>query len=97
MSLIVIGVCRRQYLVRAEQAELAAAQARLAEQEHIRAQVLEERTRIAREIHDVLAHTLGGLVVQLDAADAVLGDDGDPQRGRSLVSGARRLAAGGLD
>jgi signal transduction histidine kinase len=94
---LLAGLWRRQYLVRAEQAELAATQTRLAQQEHIRAQVLEERTRIAREIHDVLAHTLGGLVVQLDAADALLGDGGDPQRGRVLVAGARRLAVGGLD
>jgi len=91
------GLWRRQYLVRAEQAELAATQTRLAEREHIRAEVLEERTRIAREIHDVLAHTLGGLVVQLDAADALLGDGGDPEGGRNLVAGARHLAVEGLD
>jgi len=91
------GLWRRQYLVRAEQAELVATQTRLAEQEHVRAQVLEERTRIAREIHDVLAHTLGGLVIQLDAADALLGDGGDPDGGRNLVTGARRLAVEGLD
>jgi signal transduction histidine kinase len=91
------GLWRHQYLVRAEQAELAATQTRLAEREHIRAEVLEERTRIAREIHDVLAHTLGGLVVQLDAADALLGDGGDPEGGRNLVAGARHLAVEGLD
>jgi signal transduction histidine kinase len=91
------GLWRRQYLVRAEQAELAATQTRLAEREHVRAEVLEERTRIAREIHDVLAHTLGGLVVQLDAADALLGDGGDPEGGRNLVAGARHLAVEGLD
>jgi signal transduction histidine kinase len=91
------GLWRRQYLVRAEQAELAASQTRLAEREHVRAEVLEERTRIAREIHDVLAHTLGGLVVQLDAADALLGDGGDPEGGRKLVAGARHLAVEGLD
>jgi signal transduction histidine kinase len=94
---LLAGIWRSQYRVRAEQAELAAAQTRLAEQEHVRAQVLEERTRIAREIHDVLAHTLGGLVVQLDAADALLSDGGDPERGRGLVAGARRLAVDGLD
>ena len=94
---LLAGLWRRQYLVRAEQAELAAAQTRRAEAEHVRAQVLEERTRIAREIHDVLAHTLGGLVVQLDAADALLGDGGDPAGGRNLVAGARRLAVEGLD
>jgi len=94
---LLAGLWRRQYRVRAEQAELAAAQTQLAEQEHVRAQVLEERTRIAREIHDVLAHTLGGLVVQLDAADALLSDGSDPEGGRGLVAGARRLAVDGLD
>jgi len=91
------GLWRRQYLVRAEQAERAATQTRLAEQEHVRAQVLEERARIAREIHDVLAHTLGGLVVQLDAADTLLGEGGDPEGGSNLVAGARRLAVEGLE
>lgn len=91
------GLWRRQFLVRAEQAELTAAQTQLAEQEHIRAQVLEERARIAREIHDVLAHTLGGLVMQLDAADVLLGEGADPSRGRDLVQASRRLAVEGLE
>lgn len=94
---LLAGLWRRQYVLRAEQAELAAAQMQRAEEEHVRAQVLDERARIAREIHDILAHTLGGLVVQLDAADALLGDGGDPEGGRSLVAGARRLAVEGLD
>jgi len=90
------GLWRSQYRLRAEQAELTAIQTLRAEQEHIRAQVLDERARIAREIHDILAHTLGGLVVQLDAADALLGDGADPEGGRKLVVGARRLAVEGL-
>jgi signal transduction histidine kinase len=94
---LLAGMYRSQYRLRAEQAELAATQARRAEQEHIRAQVLDERARIAREIHDILAHTLGGLVVQLDAADALLGEGDDPEGGRRLVGGARRLAVTGLE
>jgi signal transduction histidine kinase len=94
---LIVGLWRRQYLAQAAQAELTATQTRLARQENIRARVLEERARATREIHDVLAHTLGGLIVQLAAADALLGDGGDPQRGRSLVTGARRLAIEGLD
>jgi signal transduction histidine kinase len=82
------GLWRHQYLLRAEQAELVAVAAQRAQAEHARAQVLDERTRIAREIHDILAHTLGGLVVQLDAAEALLGEGGDPGRGRQLVGGA---------
>jgi signal transduction histidine kinase len=91
------GLWRHQYLLRAEQAELVAVAAQRAQAEHARAQVLDERTRIAREIHDILAHTLGGLVVQLDAAEALLGEGGDPGRGRQLVVGARHLAVEGLE
>jgi signal transduction histidine kinase len=94
---LLAGLWRGQYRLRAEQAELAAIQTQRAEQEHIRAQVLDERARIAREIHDILAHTLGGLVVQLDAADALLGEGHDPEGGRRLVGGARRLAVDGLE
>ncbi|MGH3256067.1 MAG: sensor histidine kinase [Streptosporangiaceae bacterium] len=94
---LLAGLWRSQYRLRAEQAELATIQTRWAEQEHIRAQVLDERARIAREIHDILAHTLGGLVVQLDAADALLSEGDDPEAGRSLVGGARRLAIEGLE
>jgi signal transduction histidine kinase len=94
---LLAGLWRRQYVLRAEQAELAAAQTQRAEEEHVRAEVLDERARIAREIHDILAHTLGGLVVQLDAADALLSEGHDPAGGRSLVVGARRLAVEGLE
>ena len=57
----------------------------------------EEATRVAlaRDLHDVLAHTLGGLVVQLDAAEALL-DAGQPAAARERVAGARTLAASGL-
>lgn len=93
---LLAGLWRRQYVLRAEQAELVAVEAERAREAHGRAKVLDERARIAREIHDVLAHTLGGLVVQLDAADAVLGED-DFERGRQLVVTARRLAVEGLE
>lgn len=93
---LIVGLWRRQYRLRAEQAEQLAVQTKRAEGERVRAQVLDERARIAREIHDILAHTLGGLVIQLDAADAVLGDGSDIDKGRNLVGGARRLAVEGL-
>ena len=94
---LLAGLWRSQYRLRAEDAELAAIQTQRAEQEHIRAQVLDERARIAREIHDILAHTLGGLVVQLDAADALLSQGDDLEAGRRLVGGARWLAVEGLE
>jgi len=83
--------------LRVEQAGLVVPGARRAEGRHARTQVLGERARIAREIHDILAHTLGSLFVQLDAAEALLCEGGDAGRGRHLVGEARRLAAEGLE
>ncbi|MCA1217048.1 sensor histidine kinase [Streptomyces sp. 8L] len=58
--------------------------------------VLEERARIARDIHDVLAHSLGGLVIQLDALEAVGVARGADEDLMTRVRGARESAADGL-
>jgi signal transduction histidine kinase len=57
----------RQAAERAEQAELLLAQTQRSHEEQVRAAGLEESARIAREIHDVLAHALAGLTIQLEA------------------------------
>jgi two-component sensor histidine kinase len=56
----------------------------------------EARTHLARELHDVLAHTLAALAVQLEAAEAVL-DAGDDARLRELLQRSRRLVTSGID
>ena len=59
-------------------AELRASQAAQAE-----AAALTERTRLAREIHDILAHSLSGLVLALDTAELLARRGGaGTERGR---------------
>jgi signal transduction histidine kinase len=64
--------------------------------EQSRTEVLNERARIAREIHDVLAHSLGALSIQIQAARAVLTDHQDIDRALEVLSTAQRMAADGL-
>jgi signal transduction histidine kinase len=55
--------------------------------------VLDERQRMAREIHDTLAQGLTGIVTQLQAAEqAALRAPGDPAGWRRHVGAATRLA-----
>lgn len=60
-----------------------------------RSAALAERGRIAREMHDVLAHSLAGLAVQLEAADALI-SDGRADTARDVVRRCRQLAREGL-
>lgn len=94
---LVVGMGRRQGQERVRQeAELALAQQR-SELEFDRAEVLAERNRIAREVHDVLAHTLSALSVQMEAIGSLV--DGGAQTGevRDAVARSRRLVGEGLE
>lgn len=53
-----------------------------------------ERTRMAREIHDTLAHTLTAAVVQMEACKKVL--DADPARARGEIEKAQDITREGL-
>lgn len=55
-----------------------------------------ERARLARELHDVLAHSLSGLVVHLDGLRMVAKAGGDPELADALTR-AHALARDGLD
>lgn len=95
LLLTLLGLNQRQYQLRAHQAEQLLDQANLMQQEQAQVAVLGERARIAREIHDVLAHSLGALTVQLKAADSLL-DNGDIDGARARVQRSNRLADDGL-
>jgi signal transduction histidine kinase len=78
-----------------EQTLLLLAETQLAREQQARAAALAERGRIAREIHDVLAHTLAALSVQLETTDALL-EGGRAERARATLGRARHLAREGL-
>ncbi|MFB4268138.1 sensor histidine kinase [Nonomuraea sp. GTA35] len=71
-------------------------QYRRALQDRARAMALDERARIARELHDVLAHSLGALGVQLDVAEALLTERGDVEGAVARIRRSRGLARDGL-
>ncbi len=97
-----VSLTRREYLVRAQQAEHTLAETRRARQAEMQAAALAERARIARDIHDVLAHSnqLSSLVGQYRAAGDLAVDftvTGEPRplsEAASLV--AYRTAQEGL-
>ena len=79
-----------------QQQSLAEANVRLTHHastlEHLTAS--RERNRVARELHDTLAHTLSGLSVQLEAVKAYW--DIDPQKARSTLEWSLQAAHSGL-
>jgi signal transduction histidine kinase len=81
---------------RAEQAELLLAQTQRSQEEQLRTARLEESTRIAREIHDVLAHALAGLTIQLEATSALIDQGADRGEVLARVRRAHELAREGL-
>jgi signal transduction histidine kinase len=57
--------------------------------------VSQERNRLARELHDTLAHTLSGLAVHLDAIVALWTDI--PSRAQEMIQQALTVTREGLD
>jgi signal transduction histidine kinase len=90
------GANARQAASKAEQAELLLAQTQRSHEEQLRAARLEESTRIAREIHDVLAHALAGLTIQLEATSALVGQGADRATIKARLDRAHALAREGL-
>ena len=89
------GISRRQRRVAEVRDEELRVRTLAAERETQRAELLEARSAAARDVHDVLAHSLGGLVLQLDAIEALL-EHGRVEEARVRAADARRLAGEGL-
>jgi len=85
------GIANRNRLDALRNAQRAAAEALRAGESEAREAALLERGRIAREIHDVLGHSLSGIALQLDMADALRGN-GHDEEATAAVRRARALA-----
>ena len=77
-------------------AELLLAQLEDAREAEAEAAALAERTRIAQDLHDVLAQTLSGLAIQVQAARLMARRDKAGQELRELLDRAGKLVKDGL-
>ncbi|MGW6272957.1 sensor histidine kinase [Streptomyces sp. NPDC055060] len=100
-ALIVVGLALAGYTLRLDadargNARRLLAQERAARAAEAETAALAERARIAREIHDVLAHSLSAQLVHLEAARLLI--EGDASRDQILerVVAARSMAREGL-
>ncbi|HEV8460760.1 MAG TPA: histidine kinase [Gaiellaceae bacterium] len=72
---LLAGLWVRQLRLRARTLENVAAQLERERDERARLAVAEERARIARELHDEVAHAMSVIAVQADAAEGALAHD----------------------
>ena len=63
----------------------------------VEAGMVEERNRLAREIHDTIAQGLAATALQLDTADALLEGGDQPRKIRAAVTEALRLTRANLE
>jgi signal transduction histidine kinase len=96
------GFALRDRAQKAEAAEIRAAQAEREREAAARVAVAEERARIARELHDIVAHAVSVMVLQVGAVRHQLPDELGEQRGaltdveragRTALAEMRRLLA----
>ncbi|MFF5983105.1 sensor histidine kinase [Streptomyces olindensis] len=96
-----VGLALAGYTLRLDAEARGSAQRLLAQERVARAAeaetaALAERARIAREIHDVLAHSLSAQLVHLEAARLLIERGGEQEQVLERVVAAREMARGGL-
>ena len=95
-ALVLASINRRTREEQLDELEVSLARRQAAIEEHGRAAALAERARIARDVHDVLAHSLAGLSLSLQGARLMLVRDGASAEAIEQVTRAQGLAADGL-
>lgn len=98
LSLLIVGyfTSALNSRLRAEQRSLSEANAQLRDQARTREEltISQERNRMARELHDTLAHTLSALSVQLQTVKAYW--EVDPVASQEMLDGALKATRTGL-
>ena len=95
-SLLITTVFGRRIQVQDAQADQMLLELEQTRGAELRAAALAERQRLAREMHDVLAHSLSGLVMQLEGARLLAASDPADPRLASTIDRAHHLARTGL-
>ncbi|MGW7309698.1 sensor histidine kinase, partial [Streptomyces sp. NPDC054835] len=89
-ALVLAGMSGRSRSQAVEAAIAAAAASERAARAEARTLVLTERSNVARDVHDVLAHSLAGINMQLELADALI-EVGETEKAREATARAQSL------
>src|SRR5262249_13574874 len=90
----VAGLAVRERAQQAEAAEVRATTAELERDTAARIAVAEERARIARELHDIVAHAVSVMVLQVGVVRHKLPDE--LEEDREVLTGVERVGRGAL-
>jgi signal transduction histidine kinase len=96
VAFFAIALLSRRLREGQEQAERLLTELEHSREERAQAAVLAERQRLAREMHDVLAHSLSGLVLQLEGARVLIARGNASEEVAAAVERSHRLARAGL-
>jgi signal transduction histidine kinase len=92
--LMAVGVLVKTLLSQLDQKQNLVDQLRQTER---KTGVLEERQRLAREIHDTLAQGFAAILAHLETAELGRENGGDPESERQYIASARRVARDSLE
>jgi signal transduction histidine kinase len=96
LAFYVLSLFARRLRESNERAELLLGELEQTRAAQAQAAALAERQRLAREMHDVLAHSLSGLVLNLEGAMLLAGQSGADPQVSDAIRRAHRLAKTGL-
>ena len=97
LAFFLLSLFARRLRESSQRAELLLAELEQTRAAQAQAAALAERQRLAREMHDVLAHSLSGLVLNLEGARLLAAQGGADSQVGEAIDRARRLARTGLE